>query len=98
MRTPFGRVSRASLPLLLAILGAIVAGLIVPGNTGTTIEVVAWFALFALVLIEVGPGTVGTRTRFSRDRRHPQDEEDADGWPYRRVRPKQTGSPLRFVG
>jgi hypothetical protein len=72
-----------SLLLIFAILGAIVAGLIVPGNTGTTIEVVAWIALFVLVFIEVAPGTVGLRTRFSRDRRNDPDEMDADGWPYR---------------
>lgn len=83
MRTPFGRISLASLLLLLAIFGAIIAGLIVPGSTGTTIEVVAWCVLFALVLIEVGLGTTVARTRFSRDRRHPEDEEDTDGWPYR---------------
>ena len=83
MRTPIGRIRLASLLLILVILGAIVAGLIVPGSIGTTIEVIAWFAFFALVLIEVGPGTVGMRTRFSRDRKHAQDEEDADGWPYR---------------
>jgi hypothetical protein len=69
MRTPFGKVSLASLLLVFAILGAMIAGLIVPGNTGTTIEVVAWFAFFAVVLIEVGPGTVGLRTRYFRDRK-----------------------------
>jgi hypothetical protein len=94
MRTPFGRVRLVSVLLILAILGAIVAGLIVPGNTGTTIEVVAWFAFFALVLIEVGPGTVGLRTRYARDR-DDLDEEDPKGaiedppnirrigWPFR---------------
>lgn len=72
MRTHFGKVSLASLLLMLVVLGGIIAGLILPGNTATTIEVVAWFAFFALVLIEVGPGTVGLRTRYARDRKDPE--------------------------
>lgn len=54
MRTPIGKVSKLSLLLLAVIVAAIVAGLIVPGGTGTTIEVAAWLAVVAVVLIEIG--------------------------------------------
>ena len=55
----------------------VLAGLTLPGSTGMTKEVVAWIAVLASVLIEVGPGTIGLPSittipaSFSPDRRPP---------------------------
>ena len=73
MRTPFGKVSKLSVLVLLLIVAAIVAGLIVPGRTGTIIEVVGWLAFVALALLEFGErGTtpfLGNRIGDERRRR-----------------------------
>ncbi|HYC80295.1 MAG TPA: hypothetical protein VEB65_00835 [Solirubrobacterales bacterium] len=54
VRTPIGKVSWISIVVVLALLGAVVAGLIVPGRTGEIIEVVAWFAVAVVVALEIG--------------------------------------------
>jgi hypothetical protein len=54
MRTPIGKVSKLSLLLLAAVAGAIVAGLLMPGNTGTVIQAVGWLALVGIIIMEVG--------------------------------------------
>jgi 4-hydroxybenzoate polyprenyltransferase len=54
MRTPIGKVSKLSLLLLAAVAGAIVAGLLMPGNTGTVIQAVGWLALAGIIIMEVG--------------------------------------------
>ena len=54
MRTPIGRIGRFTLFLAAAIIIVIVTGLIVPGRTGTIIEVVGWVALAVCIYFEVG--------------------------------------------
>lgn len=54
MRTPIGKISKLSLLLLALVVGAIVAGLLVPGNAGTVIQVVGWIGLVVIVIMEVG--------------------------------------------
>jgi hypothetical protein len=68
VRTPFGKVSWLSILVVLAILGAIVAGLIVPGRTGTIIEVVAWFAVGVAVFLEIGLRTTPPGEHKGNDR------------------------------
>lgn len=54
VRTPIGKVSCISIVIVLAILAAIIVGLIVPGRTGEIIEIVAWFAVAVVVAFEIG--------------------------------------------
>lgn len=54
MRTPIGKISKLSLLLLAVVVGAIVAGLLIPGTTGTVIEAAGWFALAVIIIMEVG--------------------------------------------
>ncbi|HSS33113.1 MAG TPA: hypothetical protein VLL27_07510 [Solirubrobacterales bacterium] len=54
MRSPIGRISKFSLLLLAAVVATIVTGLLVPGHTGTVIQVVGWIALAAIIIIGVG--------------------------------------------
>lgn len=60
MRTPIGRFSRFSLILVLVVAGTIVAGMIVPGRTGTIIQAAGWIAL-ALCIISVAVGVLRSR-------------------------------------
>ena len=54
MRSPFGKISRASLILLLAIVATIVIGMLLPGRTGTLVQVAGWIALAVVIVLEVG--------------------------------------------
>lgn len=54
MRTPIGRFSRIAVFLILLVVATIVTGLIVPGRTGTIIQVVGWIALAVGIILEVG--------------------------------------------
>jgi len=52
--TPFGKISWVSIALLLAIVATIVTGMLLPGRTGTIVQVAGWVALSILVILEVG--------------------------------------------
>ena len=54
MHTPFGRIAWSSLILVLTIVATIVVGMLLPGRTGTIVQVVGWVALSVLVILEVG--------------------------------------------
>jgi hypothetical protein len=60
MRTPIGRFSRFSVVLIVLVVATIVAGMIVPGRTGTLIQAVGWLAL-ALCIISVAVGVLRSR-------------------------------------
>ncbi|HEY2717118.1 MAG TPA: hypothetical protein VGI73_12935 [Solirubrobacterales bacterium] len=64
--------NKLSLLVLTILVAAIAAGLIVPGRTGTLIEVGAWIGVAVLVLLEVGLRTtplLGNRYGDERRRR-----------------------------
>jgi hypothetical protein len=67
--TPLGRVSPISIVVVLALLGAVAAGLIVPGRTGTVIEIAAWFAIAIVVALEIGLRTLPPGDHDGNDRR-----------------------------
>ena len=46
---------------MVAVVATVVTGMIVPGRTGTIIQVVGWVALAGGVIFEVGLGTLGLR-------------------------------------
>lgn len=70
MRTPIGKVGRGSLVLLLVIVATIVTGLILPGRTGTVVEVAGWIVLAVLIVLEVGIRSTSTpANRNGNDRR-----------------------------
>jgi membrane-bound ClpP family serine protease len=71
MRTPIGRISWASLLLVLVVVALIVTGMIVPGRTGTIIQVVGWIAFVAGVLLEVGVRTTPIGRFDGNDHRFP---------------------------
>jgi len=52
--TPFGKISWGSVALLLVIAATIVTGMLLPGRTGTIVQVVGWVALSIVVILEVG--------------------------------------------
>jgi uncharacterized membrane protein (DUF2068 family) len=54
VRTPIGRISWASVALMLAVEAAIVTGLIIPGRTGDLIATGGLIAFGVIVIIEVG--------------------------------------------
>jgi hypothetical protein len=49
-----GRINRISLFLVLIVVATIVTGMLVPGRTGTVIQVVGWVALAVGIIFEVG--------------------------------------------
>jgi hypothetical protein len=71
MRTPFGKISWVSVVLVLLIVATIVTGMIVPGRTGTIIQVVGWIALVVVVLLEIGSRTTPIGYFDNNDRRFP---------------------------
>jgi hypothetical protein len=71
MRTPFGRISWVSVVLVLLVVATIVTGMIVPGRTGTIIQVVGWIALVVVVLLEIGVRTTPIGYFDNNDRRFP---------------------------
>ena len=71
MRTPIGRVRRGSLVLLLLIAATIVTGLILPGHTGTIVQVAGWIALAILIILEVGIRSTTTPTDWNGNDRRP---------------------------
>ncbi len=60
MKTPFGRVSRKALILIGAIVTTIVVGMLLPGHTGTVVEVAGWIALAVFLILEIGIRTTPT--------------------------------------
>jgi hypothetical protein len=72
MRTPIGRFSRFSVVLIVLVGGTIVAGVIVPGHTGSVIELVGWLAL-ALCIISVAAAILRSRlpNEYNGDVRRP---------------------------
>jgi len=71
LRTPIGKVACGSLVLLLLIIAAIITGLILPGRTGTIVQVVGWVALAILIILEVGIRSTSTPTNWNGDDRRP---------------------------
>lgn len=71
MPTPFGKVSWISVSLVLAIVATIVTGMIVPGRTGTIIQVAGWIAVVVVVLLAVGVRTTPIGYFDNNDRRFP---------------------------
>ncbi|MGN6258419.1 MAG: hypothetical protein ACTHN3_11820 [Solirubrobacterales bacterium] len=71
MRSPFGKISWASVLLVLAIVTTIVTGMIVPGRTGIIIQVVGWIGVVIVVLLEVGVRTTPIGNFDNNDRRFP---------------------------
>jgi hypothetical protein len=71
MRTPFGKISWVSVVLVLLVVATIVTGMIVPGRTGTIIQVVGWIAVVILVLLEIGSRTTPIGYFDNNDRRFP---------------------------
>ena len=71
MRTPFGRVSRGSLVLILAIAATIVTGMLLPGEAGTIVQVAGWIALAVFLILEIGIRTTPTPDNFEGDDRRP---------------------------
>ncbi len=71
MRTPIGKVGRGSLALLLVIVATIVTGLILPGRTGTVVEVAGWIALAVLIILEVGIRSTSTPANWNGNDRRP---------------------------
>ncbi len=69
MRSPFGKISKRGLFLLLAIIAAIVMGMLLPGRTGVIVQVVGWVAFAILVLLEVGIRSVPPDDFDGNDRR-----------------------------
>lgn len=69
VRTPIGRVHWLSIVVVLALIGAVAAGLIVPGRTGDWIEVGAWIAIAIVVFLEVGLRTLPPGDHDGNDRR-----------------------------
>jgi hypothetical protein len=69
MRTPIGRISRVSLLLMLVVVATIVTGMLVPGRTGTVIQVVGWIALAVGVTFEIGIRTTPIGNYRGDDRR-----------------------------
>jgi hypothetical protein len=69
MRTPFGKVSWISVVIIVALAGAVAAGLIVPGRTGEWIEIGAWFAIAIVVALEIGLRTLPPGDHEGNDRR-----------------------------
>lgn len=58
-----------SLFLVLIVVGTIVTGMLVPGRTGTVIQVVGWIALAIGVIFEVGIRTTPIGNYKGDDRR-----------------------------
>jgi phage-related holin len=71
MRTPFGKIRWASVLLVLLVVATIVTGMIVPGRTGTIIQVVGWVGVVIVVLLEVGARTTPIGYFDNNDRRFP---------------------------
>ncbi|HWN72476.1 MAG TPA: hypothetical protein VNN15_01570 [Solirubrobacterales bacterium] len=71
MRTPIGRIRWISLLLVLAVVGTIVTGMLIPGRTGTIIQIVGWIAFIAGVLLEVGVRTTPIGRFDGNDHRFP---------------------------
>jgi hypothetical protein len=69
MSTPIGKISRRSLALLFAIVAIIVIGLLLPGRTGTIIQVAGWLAFAILLILEIGIRTTPQSGRDSNNRR-----------------------------
>ncbi len=71
MRTPFGKISWVSVLLILLVVATIATGMVVPGRTGTIIQVVGWIALVVVVLLEIGVRTTPIGYFDNNDRRFP---------------------------
>lgn len=71
MRTPFGKISWVSVLLVLLVVATIVTGMIVPGRTGTIIQVVGWIGVVIVGLLEVGVRTTPIGNLENNDRRFP---------------------------
>ena len=69
MRTPFGRISRGSLILILAIAATIVTGMLLPGKAGTIVQVAGWIALAIFLILEIGIRTTPSDRHYGNDRR-----------------------------
>lgn len=69
--TPSGKISWVSVVLVLLVVATIVTGMIVPGRTGTIIQVVGWIAVVILVLLEIGVRTTPIGYFDNNDRRFP---------------------------
>jgi membrane-bound ClpP family serine protease len=69
MPTPFGKISWISVVLVLLVVATIVTGMIVPGRTGTIIQVVGWVAFVIGVILEVGIRTTPIGDYKGDDRR-----------------------------
>jgi hypothetical protein len=71
LRTRFGRISRGSLTLILAIAATIVTGMLLPGKAGTIVEVAGWIALAIFLILEIGIRTTPTPNNFNGNDRRP---------------------------
>jgi hypothetical protein len=71
LRTRLGRFSRKGLILVLAIAATIVIGMILPGHTGTVVEVAGWIALAIFLILEIGIRTTPTPNDFRGNDRRP---------------------------
>jgi hypothetical protein len=69
VRTPIGKFSWVSVLLVAIVVGTIVTGMLVPGRTGTVIQVVGWIALAVGVIFEVGIRTTPIGDHRGNDRR-----------------------------
>jgi hypothetical protein len=71
LRTSIGRIRRGSLALILVIAATIVTGMLLPGHTGTVVEVAGWIALAIFLILEIGIRTTPTPSNFEGDDRRP---------------------------
>jgi hypothetical protein len=68
MRSRLRRVSRLTLFLALVVLALIVAGTLIPGSTGTTLQTAGWIALALLIIAKVGLRMTPMGNRYPNDR------------------------------
>lgn len=71
MKTPYGRVSRKALILIVSIAASIIAGILIPGHTGAVLQVAGWIALAIFLILEIGIRTTPTPNNFNGDDRRP---------------------------
>jgi hypothetical protein len=82
MRRRFGKPSRRAIAVIVVLVSVILAGLVIPGGTGRTIEIVGAVLLAFAIIAEFGI------THPPMDRRYPygdeREGEESDTTDYRR--------------
>jgi hypothetical protein len=68
LRTPFGRIARGSITLILAIVATIAIGMLLPGKAGTIVEVAGWIVLAVFLILEIGLRWTPSGNHYGNDR------------------------------